>query len=136
MINFNNSFYNLIFRFIFRMIMESSFKKEYKIDDTNRFGMITKSQANDTILAKVNGESMINVGINSGDFLIVRKNLNPPNFQIVVASVNGNRLVKRFLQNKNNIYLISENRNFPLIKIKKTDDFKIIGEVVSVIKNV
>ena len=51
---------------------------------------------NETFVLKVQGESMINAGINNGDYIIVSKENTARNGQIVVAMIDGNATVKTF----------------------------------------
>ena len=41
-----------------------------------------------TFLIRVQGKSMINVGIHDGDLLVVDKSLNPKNFSTVIVNIN------------------------------------------------
>lgn len=90
---------------------------------------------NDTFLIRVNGNSMINAGINSGDLLVVDKSITANNNDIIVASINNEMLVKRYCRTNNSIELISENENFQNFKINENDDFNIWGVVKSVIRS-
>ena len=59
-----------------------------------------------TFLIRVQGKSMKNVGIHDGDLLVVDRSLNPKNFSTVVANVNEELVVKSFLKEKNQSFLI------------------------------
>lgn len=60
-------------------------------------------------ILKVKGESMIDVGIFDGDYLIVRQQENASNGEIVVAIVDDEATVKRYYQHNDNIELRPEN---------------------------
>jgi len=60
-----------------------------------------------TFLIRVQGKSMINVGIHDGDLLVVDRSLNPKNFSTVIANVNEELVVKTFLKEKNESFLTS-----------------------------
>lgn len=64
---------------------------------------------NDNFILKVQGESMIQVGINDGDFIIVSKQSTAKNGEIVVAMIDGNATVKTFYKEKDHIRLQPEN---------------------------
>ena len=87
-----------------------------------------------TFLIRVTGDSMINAGINPNDTLVVDKEIEPEHGRIVVAEINNKLLVKRIRYNKDEIYLISENSKYPIIKVKDEDKFEIWGVVTSVIR--
>ncbi len=88
-----------------------------------------------TFLVRALGDSMINAGIFSGDILIVDKSLNPANKNIVVAILNGEFTVKRFIKENEKIILRPENSKYKDIEILGDDDFKVWGVVSFVIHN-
>lgn len=81
----------------------------------------------------VHGDSMIDVGIMNGDFIVVRKQETAENGEIVVALIDDSATVKTFYKEKNNIRLQPEN---PLYKPIITQDVSILGKVVGVIRKV
>ena len=86
-----------------------------------------------TFLVKVEGDSMINAGIFSGDILIVDRSLEPRNEQIVLAVLNGEFTVKRYVLSGQEVYLMPENDNYKPIKITMDADFQVWGVVSFVI---
>jgi len=95
--------------------------------DLNEY-LIKNSSA--TFLVKVNGNSMINAGINNGDILIVDRSLEPTNGKVVIGVINGEFTVKRILKKGKKIFLSPENEKFKPIEINEDMDFKIWGVVV------
>jgi len=89
---------------------------------------------NSTICIKVSGDSMIDIGIFSGDMLIVDRSLKPKNNNVILCVLDGNFLVKKLSKAKNSITLISENKNYPVIPINEYNDFNIYGVVTASIK--
>lgn len=87
-----------------------------------------------TFCVRVNGQSMIGAGIDTGDLLIVDKQKEPENKQIVLAVINGEYTVKRLLINTSGMYLQPENPAFEPIKITEFMDFRIWGVVTGLIK--
>lgn len=87
-----------------------------------------------TYFARVNGDSMKNIGIHTGDILIVDKSLDANNNSIVVASLNGEFTLKRVRKIGKQMYLVPENDKFKSVKINPEDEFQIFGVVSSVIK--
>jgi DNA polymerase V len=85
---------------------------------------------------KVNGESMIGSGINDGDTLIVHSKSQPKSGEIVIASLNGNLLVKRFEMIEGKVYLIASNDQFLPIEIFPFEQFQIQGVVQHVIHQI
>ena len=83
-----------------------------------------------TFFIRVSGDSMVNAGIHNNDVLVVDKGIFPANNSIVVASLDGELLIKKFLKNKSgNCYLKSENINYPKIKLSSDMDLRIWGVV-------
>ena len=83
----------------------------------------------------VHGDSMVNVGINDGDYLIVQESHDASNGEIVVALVNDDyetgATVKRFYKEKDHIRLQPENDYMdPII----AHDVTIVGKVKGVFR--
>ena len=89
-----------------------------------------------TFCVRVNGQSMIGAGIDSGDMLIVDKDREATNNQIILAVINGDYTVKRLLIKDGATYLKPENDNFEPLLITQFMDFRIWGVVTGVIKKV
>lgn len=89
----------------------------------------TKPEA--TYMLKVKGDSMINVGIYSGDYIIVSKCQTAENGQIIVALIENEATVKTFYKEKDHIRLQPENDTMEPIIVK---DVQIIGKVVGLIR--
>lgn len=86
-----------------------------------------------TYLVKVWGDSMENVGIRSGDVLIVDRSLTPTTNKIVVVCLDGELYVKRIKKFGDDIFLLPENDKYRPIKIMPNQDFEIWGVVIHVI---
>jgi DNA polymerase V len=83
-----------------------------------------------TFLVKVNGNSMINAGINDGDILIVDRSLEPADGKVVIGVINGEFTVKRIRKRGKRLFLEPENESFKSIEITEDTDFKTWGVVV------
>ena len=86
---------------------------------------------NGTYMLRVRGESMINVGIFNGDYIIVEKAVDAVNGEIVVALIEDEATVKTFYKEKDHIRLQPENDTMDPIIVK---DVKIIGKVVGLFR--
>ena len=83
----------------------------------------------------VHGDSMINVGINDGDYLIVQESQEARNGEIVVALVNDGSdsaaTVKRFYKEDGHVRLQPENDSMdPII----AEDVTVVGKVKGVFR--
>ena len=86
-------------------------------------------------LVEVSGDSMIDIGINSGDKVFVNSNDRISNESIVVGSLNDKPFVKRIIFKETRTVLKSENDNYDDIRITDLDEFSIWGVVRSVIRD-
>ena len=86
-----------------------------------------------TFFVKVEGESMIDAGIQSGDILVVDRSIEAQNGKIVIAIVDGEFTVKRLKIDEAGISLVPENTKHPTIQVSEESDFQIWGVVTYVI---
>lgn len=89
-----------------------------------------------TFFVRVEGQSMIDAGIHSGDILVVDKALAPQHNKVVVAVINGEFTVKRIHLRGDKILLVPENKAYQPIEIARDMDFQIWGVVTYVIHKV
>lgn len=88
----------------------------------------------DCYALKVKGESMINAGIYEGDIVVVSPKKSVHNYDIIVAMVDGEATVKRYIRKDGQTLLMPENEAYPVIEVKPTSDFSIAGKVVGVLR--
>ena len=90
-----------------------------------------------TFIIRVQGKSMVDVGINDGDLLVVDKSLKPKNFSIVIANVHDELVVKTFVQENGRQFLTSGSKRIEdKILINEEEDIFIWGIVTYVIHSV
>lgn len=86
-----------------------------------------------SFILSVHGESMIEAGINDGDYVVVKQQQVARNGEIVVALIDDGATVKRFFKEQDHIRLQPENSTMePII----TRDCSIVGKVVAVLRRV
>ncbi len=88
-----------------------------------------------TFFVRASGESMIDAGIFSEDILIVDRSLSATNGSIIIALINGEFTVKRFLQKKGKTILTPENSSFESIQLTEEDEFSVWGVVTNSIRS-
>jgi len=88
----------------------------------------------ETFTVNVRGDSMVDAGIYEGDTLTVDRSLEARSGTIVVASLDGETLVKRLKVQSGRTYLISENQNYPPIEVTEYITFRILGVVTGLIR--
>lgn len=81
------------------------------------------------------GNSMINAGIFPGDIIIVDRSLTVKNNSIIIASLDGEFTIKRFVKDLGKIYLFPENPEYEKIEIKPEMEFEIWGVACYSIRN-
>ena len=86
-----------------------------------------------TFFVRVAGDSMQDAGINHGDILVVDRSLEATSGKIVIAIVNGELTVKRFVQDHSSCQLVAANPDYPPVAITEDTDFSVWGVVTSVI---
>ena len=85
-------------------------------------------------LIRVEGNSMIEANIHSGDIVVVDKsNRNPSESEVAVCELNGEYTLKRFVRRDNRGWLIPANPAYPEIEITPEDRFTIWGTVTYII---
>ena len=85
-------------------------------------------------LIRVEGDSMIDAGIESGDIVIVDKsNRHPSECEVAVCEFNGEYTLKRFVKRDGCGWLVPANPDYPEIKVTPDDSFSIWGTVTYII---
>lgn len=85
-------------------------------------------------ILKIRGDSMIDAGIDNEDFVIIEKQSNINNRDIVAVDIDGNATLKRIMPMGDTVLLISENQAYEPMQVR-SDAVKIIGKAVGVIKD-
>lgn len=90
---------------------------------------------NEVFLLKIRGDSMINAGIDDGDVVLVKSEKEFVSGNVVLADLDGQKTIKRFVSDDRPpyIYLKPENPNYPIIPA--TDRMRLVGRVISVLKD-
>lgn len=103
---------------------------EQNIEDTFTIPTEIASDSSSFIL-EVHGNSMINVGIYNGDYIIVREQPSAMNGDIVVAMIDGSATVKTFYKERGRVRLQPENDAMEPIF---ADNPTILGKVVALMR--
>lgn len=82
-----------------------------------------------TYFVQVEGDSMNGAGILHGDILVVDRSVSPKDGHIVVAFVDGERLVKRLRISTSGGALEAANPNYPPIELTSASQVEIWGVV-------
>lgn len=107
---------------------------EWLTDEQHEEVMVNNEPPAHDFALRVNGNSMIPL-FSDGQIIYVNKIYDTEevrNNQFVIAELNGDSYVKKivFDDDRKNCRLISLNKKYADIEIKKSDDFKIVGVVI------
>lgn len=87
----------------------------------------------ETFSLTVTGDSMNGAGIDKGDIVIVHQQNNASNGDIVIAVIDGEATMKKYMPMGSEIILVSENPSYEPI-IMRSEDVYINGRVIGVLK--
>lgn len=90
-----------------------------------------------TFYGRIEGDSMIDLGINEGDIAVIDRSLEAEHGDIVVAYINGEFNVKQLdltHRKEGFIELRSANPKYPSFRIDESDNFEVWGVVIWTIK--
>jgi repressor LexA len=101
-------------------------------EDTVRVDRVLIGGAREVFGLRVNGESMINAGINNGDYVFVQKQIDAHKGDIIVALVGEEATCKYYYPESDRVRLVPANDNMQDIIISKHDwrSTQILGVVV------
>lgn len=86
----------------------------------------------DHFVLEIRGESMITAGIMNGDFVVVKRQQNAQNGDIIIAMIDGEATCKRYFKEPDRIRLQPENPRMHPIYTRKVE---IAGKVVAVYRS-
>ncbi|MBN8837439.1 MAG: translesion error-prone DNA polymerase V autoproteolytic subunit [Sphingobacteriia bacterium] len=86
-----------------------------------------------TFFFRMNGDAMVGAGIYAKDILVVDRSLKAANGKIIIASVNGELLVRRFQKDFNKCFLCAENKRYSNIELGEFTQYQAWGVVTYVI---
>jgi DNA polymerase V len=98
--------------------------------DLNEFLIASPST---TFFVRVSGFSMQGAGIYENDILIVDRSIEVKNKDVIVAYLDGEFTVKRYLKKSGKHYLKPEHPDYPLIELDANETFQVWGVVTNVI---
>jgi repressor LexA len=84
-------------------------------------------------LLKVSGDSMIDVAITDGDWVVVRQQPVAENGDMVAAMIEGEATVKTFKRKDGHVWLLPQNKTYEPIA---GDEASVLGRVVAVLRKV
>jgi len=86
-----------------------------------------------TYFFRMNGDAMLGAGIHSGDVLIADRSIKKAHGKIIIATLNGEMLVRRYFQEANSTRLVPEHPKMATVQLDAYAEFSIWGVVTYVI---
>ncbi|WP_294727086.1 LexA family transcriptional regulator [uncultured Fusobacterium sp.] len=83
----------------------------------------------DVFAIRVNGDSMEHT-IENHSIVFIKRDVEVPNKRIGAFLLNNEALLKRYYVTENGVFLRSDNREYPDIKVREYDDFIVVGRCV------
>ena len=105
---------------------------EEELRDVISFDEYLITRPDSSFLLAVSGDSMTGAGIMEGDLVIVERDREPLNGDIVIAEVDGEWTIKYLRKEGRNIILVAANQKYKTIRPKA--DLRIGGVVTAVIR--
>lgn len=107
------------------------------LEDVEGYASIPYPDEENYFFLRVNGNSMVNAGIQTGDLVLIKKQTCAEDGQIVAARVNGDEAtLKRFKQQGDTVLLLPENPSYEprIVSVKEFEmgDAQIIGVAIEV----
>jgi SOS regulatory protein LexA len=105
---------------------------EEHLFETMSFDTYLVNKPEHSFVLRVSGDSMIDAGINEGDLVIIEKDKQAKDGDVVVALVDGEYTLKYYYKRNSIISLVPANKRYPVIYPKES--LSIWGIVVSVMR--
>lgn len=93
-----------------------------------------KKKYPDAYIVKVQGESMIDVGVLNGDYAIISKNANVTSGDIAAVVIDGKVTLKKVVKTGEKLYLIPANVKLPKVEIKS--DVYMLGKLIGIYREI
>ncbi len=103
------------------------------ISISSSFFGISKNSDNKLFILIVKGESMIELGINNGDYVVAKSQNTAENGEVVVAMIDGEATVKTYYKEPNFVRLQPANHTYSPIY---SNNVQILGKVIGVIRKI
>lgn len=97
------------------------------LDPQLDFNAYFKKNPTATVAVRVKGDSMVDAFIPHNSIVVVDRSLRPPNNSIVVATLNGENVIKYLVRTIDGLWLLPANDKYKSIRITEDMDFTVWG---------
>ncbi len=94
----------------------------------------TLFRGKDLFTLRIEGDSMKEIGVLDGDIVVVRQQTSAQNGEVVVAIIDGDATLKRYIQKSDHVILRAENPEYRDIVIPADRRVYVVGKLVGVIR--
>ncbi len=105
---------------------------EDRIEKRVSFDEIMNLNSPSAFIFKVSGDSMMDIGIFEGDYVVVKKQPEAKINDIVLAELDGEYTLKTYKKDNLGYYLKAENDNYPIFRPKQS--LKIFGVATGILR--
>jgi DNA polymerase V len=121
--------------FPFLLTVNAGFPKpsDDYLDPDLDFNTYLKRNPSATIPVRVKGDSMVDAFIPHNSIVIVDRSIKPLNNSIVIATLNGENVIKHLVRTQDGLWLLPANNKYKSIRLTEEMDFSIWGTAKHVI---
>ncbi len=105
-----------------------------KIEKRISFDVLLDINSPSTFVFKVSGDSMVDIGIFDGDYVIIKKTSIANPDDIVLAVIDNEFTLKTYKKDKKGFYLKPENKDYPILRPKNS--LSIFGVAVGITRKI
>ena len=130
-INKNQLGANLVSNYVkagFAAIMDDKIEKRMSLDE------LLNTNSPSTFIFKVSGDSMIDIGILEGDYVIIKKTSEANIGDIVLAIIDNEFTLKVYKKDSKGAYLEPQNKDYPILRPKFS--LKIFGVALGITRKI
>lgn len=106
------------------------------VEDRLDLNQLLVQNKSSTFFLRVQGDSMVNAGIQDGDMIVVDRSITPVDRSVIVAVIDGELTVKRLVLINGVAELHAENAKYAPIRFKEGQNLTIWGVVTSSVHSV
>lgn len=97
------------------------------LDPDLDFNAYFKKNPSATVPVRIKGDSMVDAFIPHNSIVIVDRSIKPLNNSIVIATLNGENIIKHLVHTRDGLWLLPANDKYKSIRITEGMDFSIWG---------
>ena len=97
------------------------------LDPELDFNAYLRRNKTSTIPVRVKGDSMVDAFIPHNSIVMIDRSIRPPNNSIVVATLNGENVIKKLVRTIDGLWLLPANGKYESVRLTEGMDFAVWG---------